>query len=449
MSKAFAKLAERFAEMTGDKDVTAISDTFEQNARGVDSVEACSKDLLAQFSTLLQPNPSHRAKFSQPSGVASRLTGGGKPEKYPQQELLLSQCLEKHGEEMEKYIDNCTLAQCLGDSSHTFKHMAEARDDLDYSVKQNVFEQWQSMHSTQMKEVKDQKTKMEGRRLYYDNLRKKYQRNPEKVNQMEVEQAKNKLEETLRQTDASMDAILCSDIDRVAQLKHLIDAQAEFHTKAGQLLNELSSTLNKRIQEAKPRSGSKPMASLKAPSGGAWGGDSDIGFPTSFSSNFDNNKIVKPETSVTPGTGTDPFDPWGDSNNNPSSAFDNAFGNSAISAPYPSTNTSITNNASLYALPPPENNNDPFNLSNLNPAPLVPVPSIPARGASSNNNNNSHKPCCKGLYDFEPENPGELGFKANDMITLISKIDENWFEGSLHGKNGYFPCNFVQVVNPL
>ena len=53
---------------------------------------------------------------------------------------------------------------------------------------------------------------MEGRRLYYDNLRKKYARNPEKVNSMEVETAKNKLEETLRQTDASMDAILCSDI---------------------------------------------------------------------------------------------------------------------------------------------------------------------------------------------------------------------------------------------
>jgi len=196
---------------------------------------------------------------------------------------------------------------------------------------------------------------------------------------------------------------------------------------------------------------------LKAPSGGAWGGDSDTSlFPTSFSSNFDNNKFDnnkfdnKPEPSVkSGGTGNDPFDPWGDSNNNnQSSAFDNAFGNSTNSAPYPSnSNTSNTNNASLYALPPPENNNDPFNLSNLNPAPLVPVPSIPARGAS--NNNNSHKPCCKGLYDFEPENPGELGFKANDMITLISKIDENWFEGSLHGKNGYFPCNFVEVVTPL
>ena len=130
MSKAFAKLAERFAEMTGDKDVTAISDTFEQNAKGVDAVEACSKDLLTQFATLLQPNPSCRAKFSQPGGVASRLTGGGKPDKYPQQEQILAQILEKHGDEMQKYIDNCTLAQCLGDASVTFKHLAEAREDL-------------------------------------------------------------------------------------------------------------------------------------------------------------------------------------------------------------------------------------------------------------------------------------------------------------------------------
>lgn len=44
----------------------------------------------------------------------------------------------------------------------------------------------------------------------------------------------------------------------------------------------------------------------------------------------------------------------------------------------------------------------------------------------------------------------EFLFKQeNEVITLLNKIDENWFEGSLHGRTGYFPVNYVKVDVPL
>lgn len=58
-------------------------------------------------------------------------------------------------------------------------------------------------------------------------------------------------------------------------------------------------------------------------------------------------------------------------------------------------------------------------------------------------------PCCTALYDFDAENEQELEFKEGDIIELVSQVDDNWFEGSIHGKTGLFPTNYVQVDVPL
>lgn len=39
--------------------------------------------------------------------------------------------------------------------------------------------------------------------------------------------------------------------------------------------------------------------------------------------------------------------------------------------------------------------------------------------------------------------------QEGDVITLMNRVDENWYEGYLNGRTGYFPVSYVQVNVPL
>lgn len=59
------------------------------------------------------------------------------------------------------------------------------------------------------------------------------------------------------------------------------------------------------------------------------------------------------------------------------------------------------------------------------------------------------KPLCIALYDFEAENYGELTIVEGQKVELLSQPDDEWFEGRVDGKIGFFPIRYVRVIVPL
>ncbi|XP_029381810.1 endophilin-A1-like isoform X4 [Echeneis naucrates] len=206
----------------------------------------------------------------------------------------------------------------------------------------------QNLHDKDLKEIQHHLKKMEGRRLDFDYKKKRHG----KVQDDEIKQALEKFDESKEIAEQSMFNLLESDIEQVSQLAALVQAQLEYHSRAAEILQQLSSKMEDRIKEvsSKPRKEYAPKARM-----------------------------------------------------------------------------------TLELLPPSESHNGGIHSAKSpgrTPAPL-------------------DQPCCRALYDFEPENEGELGFKEGDVITLTNQIDDNWYEGMINGQSGFFPINYVDILVPL
>uniref|UniRef100_A0A8C8DI15 Osteoclast-stimulating factor 1 n=1 Tax=Oryzias sinensis TaxID=183150 RepID=A0A8C8DI15_9TELE len=53
---------------------------------------------------------------------------------------------------------------------------------------------------------------------------------------------------------------------------------------------------------------------------------------------------------------------------------------------------------------------------------------------------------CKVLFDYQPLNEDELELKKGDVIEITEEVEEGWWSGSLNGKSGLFPSNFVKEM---
>uniref|UniRef100_H2Y9M9 SH3 domain-containing protein n=1 Tax=Ciona savignyi TaxID=51511 RepID=H2Y9M9_CIOSA len=51
------------------------------------------------------------------------------------------------------------------------------------------------------------------------------------------------------------------------------------------------------------------------------------------------------------------------------------------------------------------------------------------------------------IYDYSAENPDELNLKEDEVVYVIRKNDDGWYEGVLEGRTGLFPGNYVDATS--
>lgn len=49
------------------------------------------------------------------------------------------------------------------------------------------------------------------------------------------------------------------------------------------------------------------------------------------------------------------------------------------------------------------------------------------------------------VYDFEPVQPGDLKLVSGSDVTVMYKLNEEWYYGEAGGVKGQFPANYVQM----
>lgn len=54
----------------------------------------------------------------------------------------------------------------------------------------------------------------------------------------------------------------------------------------------------------------------------------------------------------------------------------------------------------------------------------------------------------KARFNFKQNNEDELSFNKGEVILVTRQEEGGWWEGTLNGKTGWFPSNYVREIKP-
>ncbi|CAO3613857.1 unnamed protein product [Cunninghamella echinulata] len=52
----------------------------------------------------------------------------------------------------------------------------------------------------------------------------------------------------------------------------------------------------------------------------------------------------------------------------------------------------------------------------------------------------------RAIYPFHSNERASLTFAPGDEINVLSKLESGWWDGWCNGKRGWFPYNYVEVI---
>ncbi|KAF7287740.1 hypothetical protein GWI33_003376 [Rhynchophorus ferrugineus] len=465
LKKQINKCNQYVTEKMGGAEGTKLDLDFMDMERKTDVTVELVEDLQNKTKEFLQPNPTARAKMAAVKGI-SKLSGQAKSNTYPQPEGVLGDCMLSYG---KKLGDDSMFGNALVEMGEALRQMADVKYSLDDNIKQNFLEPLHHLQTKDLKEVMHHRKKLQGRRLDFDCKRRRQAKatkglfspysSPVKtqsglhgsnIADEEIRTAEEKFAESLHLAQMGMFHLLENDVEQISQLATFAEGLYDYHSQCTDILRTLAQILQEKREEAvnRPKVEFVPKTLSDLNIEGVSVTDGYNGTHSSQRSlnshNIGNNYSNKNNSSngrkqfsrpapkiapIKPLPPPDPFDPW-----TPDLSSDLLI--------FPVESDACSSQVSSPQHKPQQLELHPGQHS-ANASPLPSPMKSPARTPMN------RQPCCTALYDFEAENPGELSFKENEVIILLNKIDENWFEGSLGGRTGYFPVNYVRVEVPL